>query len=212
MEIDVTDLSPRAAYLLMTAAIAPRPIAWVASQGAGGIQNLAPFSFFQMISGRPPTLIISASLPDGEVPKDTVRNIAETGDFTVNLISFALKDQMNETSFGYGPDISEFDRCGVASRPSVKIKAPRVSEAPISFECIARRIQPYPDDHPSCHLIFGEVVMAHLDPKVLDDAGAIDPDKLDLIARMGGDWYGRMRNPGNFQLSRPMAEKPASPP
>lgn len=203
MLIDFNGLDARKAYFWMASTITPRPVAWVTSESSAGVVNLAPFSFFQMVTSRPPTLMISPLVySDGRL-KDTTRNIMETGEFVVNLVSFDDKDAMNATSFGYDPGESELERCGIASVPSAKVKPPRVANVAVSFECRAASVQPWPADHPSCHIILGEVLAAHIDEGILDAAGQIDPAKLNLVSRMGADWYGRTNSDANFTLPRP---------
>ena len=204
MQIDFSTIDTRTAYFWMASTIAPRPVAWVTTQSAAGVTNLAPFSFFQMITPSPPTLMISPLLhPNGNM-KDTARNIQETGEFVVNLVPFGLVDTMNATSFSYGADESEIERCNVATLASTSVRPPRVAGVPVSFECRMASITAYPADKPSCHMILGQVVTAHVNEKILDAAGQIDPVKLDLVSRMGADWYGRMSGEANFALGRPV--------
>src|SRR5271154_6169713 len=112
MRIDFS-ADPRKAYGWMASAIGPRPVAWVTTCSAEGIVNLAPFSFFQMITGMPPTLMISPLLQSDGSIKDTTRNITATGEFVVNLVPFSLVGKMNETSFAFPADVSEIDQCGI---------------------------------------------------------------------------------------------------
>ncbi|MCU6434522.1 flavin reductase family protein [Undibacterium sp. Jales W-56] len=187
----------------MASTITPRPVAWVSTRANNGRTNLAPFSFFQMITPSPPTLMISPLVNSNGSMKDTVRNIEETGEFVVNLVSHDLVQLMNETSFGYDAEISEFEQCGVTAQPSAIVQAPRVQGTPVSFECKLSRLMPYPEHAPSCYVIFGEVVAAHIDDLILGEDKQIDPMKLDLVSRMGADWYGRTKASENFTLTRP---------
>lgn len=194
----------------MASAIAPRPIAWVSSRSKDGIVNLAPFSFFQMVTATPPTLMISPLRQSDGSLKDTTRNIIETGEFVVNLVPHELREKMNATSFSFPGDVSEIEQCGIATQAAERVKPPRVIGVPVSFECRLASAQPYPADKPSCHIILGEVLIAHIDDRVLDEHGHIDPRKLDLISRMGGDWYGRINSDDNFKMTRPQGwDKPA---
>ena len=118
MLIDFTTLDRRTAYFWMASTIAPRPVAWVSSVSAAGLTNLAPFSFFQMVTPRPPTLMI-CPLHNGDGSlKDTARNIRDTGEFVVNLVTFPMVQQMNATSFSFDAGTSEFEQVGVESAPS----------------------------------------------------------------------------------------------
>lgn len=211
MLIDFSTLDARTAYFWMASTITPRPVAWVSTCSSDGVHNLAPFSFFQMVTPAPPTLMISPLLhPDGRM-KDTARNIMETGELVVNLVPFAQVEQMNRTSFSYAPSESEIERCEIATLASSMVVPRRVANIPISFECRLASMTSYPPDKPSCHLILAEVVAAHVDDGTLDASGQIDPVKLDLVSRMGADWYGRTNGEANFSLKRPAGwDRPAS--
>lgn len=203
MQLDFATMDRRTAYFWMASTITPRPVAWVSTMSGSGVTNLAPFSFFQMVTASPPTLmIVPQHNTDGSL-KDTARNIGTSGEFVVNLVSHAMVEQMNATSFGFDADVSEFERCGVASAPSVRVRPPRVLSAPIAFECTVTSLMPYPPQRPTCAIILGEVVMAHADPSILDAQQQIDPARLDVVSRMGADWYGRTNAPTNFSLARP---------
>lgn len=203
MLLDFTTMDRRTAYFWMASTIAPRPVAWVSSAAADGHTNLAPFSFFQMITPHPPTLMICPQQNGDGTMKDTARNIRDTGEFVVSLVSFPMVQQMNATSFAFDAGTSEFDEVGVAASPSHVVRPPRVRDAPISFECRLSSLQPYPDVAPSCVIILGEVVAAHVDPAIVGVDGIVDPNALDVVSRMGADWYGRTKSDANFTLPRP---------
>jgi len=101
--------------------------------------------------------------------------------------------------------VSEFEQAGVEAAPSLHVKPARVLKSPVSFECQAVQVQPYPAEQPSCHLILGRVLTMHIDEAVLDAQGQVDPARLDLVSRMGGAWYGRTNTDANFTLARPKA-------
>ncbi len=203
MELDFAGLETRHAYRWMASSITPRPVAWVSSLSAEGVSNLAPFSFFQMVTAAPPTLMFCPLLQADGAAKDTVANVLATKEFVVNLVSHDQIDLMNATSFTYPPGVSEFERCAVPSAPSRRITPQRVLGAPVAFECKLSRVMPYPEDKPSCYVVFGEVVYAHIDDSILDSQGYIDPMRINLVSRMGGNWYGRTASPENFELERP---------
>ncbi|MBC7415369.1 MAG: flavin reductase family protein [Herminiimonas sp.] len=210
MLIDFSALDARTAYFWMASTITPRPVAWVSTCSASGVTNLAPFSFFQMITPAPPTLMISPLLHPGGALKDTARNIQETGEFVVNLVPFSMVNAMNASSFSFGADESEIERCNIATLASDRVRAPRVADVAVSFECRLASMTAYPAIAPSCHIILGEVMVAHIDQKILGPDGQIDPDKLDLVSRMGADWYGRTGDEVNFTLQRPQGwDRPA---
>lgn len=203
MLIDFSGLAPSQAYEWMSSLIVPRPIAWVSTVNADGQPNLAPFSFFQMVTGKPPTLLICPLLQRGGAFKHTLDNIRATGEFVVNLAGPAHAQALNATSATFGAEVDEFAACGVPSLPSSQVAPPRVADAPASFECRLAQIMPYPLDAPSCHLVFGQVLAAHVDEALLAPDGTLDPGQVDLLYRMGGQWYGRSRTDSNFTLPRP---------
>lgn len=203
MLIDFTDLPARQAYFWLASTVTPRPVAWVSSLSPGGVANLAPFSFFQVVTHTPPTLMVCPLVNSDGSMKDTANNIAATGEFVVNLVPHRLVEAMNQTSFGYPRDTSEFAQAGIASLPSAKVQPRRVQGAPVAFECRLVSLTPYPANTPSCAIILGEVVAAHVDESILAANGQVDPTALDLVSRMGADWYGRTQSESNFTLQRP---------
>ncbi len=200
MQLDFSHLSPVEAYRWLASTITPRPIAWVSTRSAAGVSNLAPFSFFQVISSNPATLLINVGLKDGAL-KDTARNARDSGELVVQLVSAAQAEAMNASAAALAHGVSEFEHCGIASEPSSRVQAPRVAGAPVAFECRVAQILPYPPQTPNCELIFAEVLVAHIDDRVLDSDGRIDAARLDLVGRLGGSHYSFTRD--RFQLQRP---------
>lgn len=203
MLIDFSGFKPSQAYDLMSSLIVPRPIAWVSTESINGQANLAPFSFFQMVTGKPPTLLICPLMQRGGKLKDTLENILATKEFVVNLAGPKHAQALNATSFTFDSNISEFSACNIPSTHSSRVKPPRVLDAPASFECKLAMLEPYPKEAPSCHLLFGEVLVAHVDDSLLSIDGTLDPSKVDLLFRMGGEWYGNTKSEHNFKLARP---------
>lgn len=201
MLLDFAQLSALEAYRWLAATVTPRPIAWVSTRSPEGVDNLAPFSFFQVISDQPPTLMINVGSRDDGSLKDSLRNARDTGELVIQLVPFALAEAMNATAALLGPQVSEFEQCGIAREASLRVAPPRVAGAPVVFECRVAEIQPYPRQAPNCHLIFAEVMLAHIDEAVLDGEGRIDPARLDLVGRLGGSGYTRTRD--FFRMQRP---------
>jgi len=201
MLIDFTTLSPRDAYNWMADTITPRPIAWVSTISSEGKANLAPFSFFNGITGNPPTLMFSAVNNREGVKKDTVRNIEATGEFVVNLVPFALTEKMNACAalLPYGE--SEFEAFGIAAAAVTRIRPHRVAEAPVSFECTLHTIVPVGEGAGAASVVFGRIVAAHVSDAVLGADGKIDPALLDTVGRIGGENYVTTRD--RFTLKRP---------
>jgi flavin reductase (DIM6/NTAB) family NADH-FMN oxidoreductase RutF len=189
-------------YRILINSVVPRPIAWVSTLNDGQL-NLAPFSFFNAVSAKPPLLAFAPSLRliDGQsTPKDTLHNIRETGEFVVNVVTFAVAEAMNLTSGDYDRTVDEFAVAKLHTRPSQIVRPPQVAESPISFECKVERIIDFGNEPPSGSLVIGEIVCVHLEETVVKD-GTIDPTALDLVGRMGGLQYSRTTE--RFELKRP---------
>jgi len=201
MKLDFSNLAPREVYRWMVGTILPRPIAWVSTVSPEGRTNLAPFSFFQGIGSNPPMLMfVPANTRDG-AKKDTLRNIEQVPEFVVNLVPFALAEPMNATAalLPYGE--SEFERFGVAAAPAERVRPPRVAAAPVSFECTLHSITRLGEGPLAANVVFGRILLAHVNDAVLDASGLPDPAKLDLIGRLGGESYTRTTE--RFDLKRP---------
>jgi flavin reductase (DIM6/NTAB) family NADH-FMN oxidoreductase RutF len=201
MRIDLTAIPAREAYQWMTSTILPRPIAWVSTVSPEGKTNLAPFSFFQGVTSAPPSLMfVPVNLRDG-AKKDTLRNIEATGEFMVNLVSFAQAEMMSKCAalLPYGE--SEFEAFGVPSVAAEQVRPPRVAGAPVSFECRLHSITRIGEGAGAANVIFGLIGLVHVDDAVLGADGKVDPVKLDLVARLGGEAYSRMGE--IFTLKRP---------
>jgi len=208
MRIDLTALASRDAYSWMTSTITPRPIAWVSTISAEGKTNLAPFSFFQGVTSAPPSLMfVPVNLRDGS-KKDTVRNIEATGEFVVNLVSFAQAELMNRCAalLPYGE--SEFEAFGVPSVAAESVKPPRVAGAPVSFECRLHSITRIGEGAGAANVVFGLIGVMHVDDAVIGAEGKVDPVKLDLVARLGGESYSRLGE--IFSIKRPDRTAPGA--
>ena len=192
------DLPPREAYRLMISVVVPRPIAWVSTIGAGGIRNLAPFSFFNAVGGAPPTVMVSIGRRAGQ-PKDTLRNIEETGEFVVNIVDETLATQMNHTSGDWPYEADEFDLAGLAVAPSIDVRPPRVAAAPVALE--VRMTQIVPVDETTYTIVLGRVLRYHIREGLLRPNGMVDATLLKPIARLSGNEYATIG--GVFSLARP---------
>ncbi|MEY3775308.1 MAG: hypothetical protein RLZZ129_2088 [Verrucomicrobiota bacterium] len=201
MQLDFSALDARTAYQWMISTILPRPIAWVSTISADGKTNLAPFSFFQGITANPPTLMFVPVNNRQGVKKDTVRNIEAVPEFVVNLVSHELGEQMNRTAalLPYGE--SEFERFGIATAPSTKVRPPRVAAAPVAFECTLDRIVHIGEGPLAANVVFGRIHAAHISDAILGADGRPDARKLDLIGRLGGEDYATTRE--IFTIERP---------
>jgi flavin reductase (DIM6/NTAB) family NADH-FMN oxidoreductase RutF len=201
MRIDFSTLKPRDIYQWMTSTIMPRPIAWVSTISADGKPNLAPFSFFQGITSAPPSLMfVPVNNRDGG-KKDTLRNIEQVPEFVVNLVPEALAEKMNATAalLPYGE--SEFDAFGLAPAPSDRVRPPRVAEAPVAFECKLHSVVQIGEGPLAGNVVFGLIQLMHIADDAVVPGAYANPEKLNLIGRMGGELYARTRD--TFAVKRP---------
>lgn len=197
--IDPSELSSRERYRLMISSIIPRPIALVTSIGKNGVVNAAPFSYFNGVTSSPPIISISVGYRKGTA-KDTGRNIRETGEFVVNIVSQNIAEKMNIASGDYPPEISEITEANLQIIPSEIVSPPRLAESPIQMECKLYKlieIGEGPND-----LILGEVLRWHLHTNIkIDNRYHIDPASVDVIGRLGGPQYCTTDNV--FEMVRP---------
>ena len=207
MNVSPSSFSHSELYGLILNSVAPRPIAWVSTLSASGQPNLAPFSFFNCACIAPPLLAFAPGLRKpkqagsaaGE-PKDTLRNIRETKEFVINVVTYELAEAMNQTSGEYDASINEFELAQIASAPSQVVTVPRVAASPVSFECKLYQILDFSPSPLSSSLVIGEIVSIHMDEANMKD-GKLDRNSLDLIGRMGGIQYTRTTQ--RFEMVRP---------
>jgi len=200
MQFDPQIVAPQSIYKLLIGCVVPRPIAWVSSLSDEALPNLAPFSFFMAVCNNPPTLAFSSGRREDK-KKDTVRNIEYTQDFVVNLVDDALAEQMNLTAGEYPPAVDEFALTGLTAAPGIKVKAPRVAEAPISMEC--RVVQILPVGHGPHSLVLGEIVYFHIRDDLYDpNTGRIDMHRLHPVGRLAGNLYTHVHD--IFEMKRPV--------
>jgi len=186
MQIDPGELSPVEAYKLLISMIVPRPIAFVSTRALDGSLNLAPFSFFNGVSSYPPIISVAIGAKAGGQPKDTLRNIRETGEFVVNMVTENIGQAMHQASAEYPYGTSEFEQVGLTPVPSVKIATPRVAESPVSLECTLMQEIPIAESNTS--LIIGRVVWYHANDDIISDL-TIDIEDYPIIGRLGGRAY-----------------------
>ena len=178
----------------------PRPIAWVSTVSNDGVANLAPFSFFSGVTASPPSIMFSpVNRPDGS-SKDTVVNIRDSGQFVINVVPFALAEQMNLTSAEFPAETSEFEAAGVTPIASVKVVPPGVQESPIQMECELIQIVEIGQGPLAANLVIGKILLVRVADQVTT-GGRIDAGKLDAIGRLGGRSY--CRSLDQFEIERP---------
>jgi len=197
------DLPSRDAFHVLTRTVGPRPIAFVSSLSAKGEGNLAPFSYFNLGGAHPPSVVFSVLNDRHGREKDTLLNVRETGEYAISVVHRAMAEKMNVTSRAFPRGIDEFEQAGFTHAPCELIRPPRVAESPVSMECRLHTIVPHGEGPLAAHYIIGEVLLVHVQDAVLDEEGRIDPRKLDLIGRMGGDWYAHAAGSALFEMPRP---------
>jgi len=186
-------------YRTLTSIVVPRPIGWISTTGTDGVDNLAPYSFFNVATTDPPTVLFAPGhrsyADDGRT--DTARNARETGAFVVNLVTGEFAESMNETSATLAPGESEFDHAGLERTPSTVVEPPRVAGVAAAMECELREIQSV-----GAHeLVLGEVVRFHLDDRLLTDDDRVDVTEVDAVGRLASSWYDRTES--RFEMERP---------
>jgi flavin reductase (DIM6/NTAB) family NADH-FMN oxidoreductase RutF len=197
-------LETRDVHRLLSSSIAPRPIAFASTIDAKGNVNLSPFSFFNVFSSNPPILIFSpARRVRDNTTKHTLQNAAETKEVVINIVDFSIVEQMSESSKEYDKGVNEFIEAGLTEVPSLKVKPPRVLESPVSFECKVENIISLGEHGGAGQLVIAKVVHIHVKSELLDKNDQIDAEKLDLVARLGGDWYTRVTKDSMFKLEKP---------
>ncbi len=200
MFFDFASLPARERYKLLVATVVPRPIAWVVSLGLDGQLNAAPFSFFNAFAGDPPVVGVGIGSHEPGRPKDTRRNIVDTRQFVVNLVSEDMAEAMNVTAIDFEPGVSEISEAGLDTCPSVHVKPPRIAASPVAMECeLMQLVELGPDSG----LVLGRVLAMHVrEDMILDPVRHyIDTPALKLIGRMHGSSY-YARTSDLFEMER----------
>jgi len=203
IDLSSAEHSWRAMHRLYLSFIQPRPIAFASTIDEQGRPNLAPFSFYNMMSANPPVVVFSPALNRHSQPKDTLRNIRATGEFVIATVTEPIAERMNICSTEFPPGVSEFEQSGLTPLPARKVRAMLVKESPVNIECRLRQIVSLGDGAGAGQAIFGDVLAVHVDDAVLLAGDMVcDPMKLQAIGRMGGDLYGRTTNPFSLESIR----------
>ncbi|WP_108867600.1 flavin reductase family protein [Aquimarina aquimarini] len=203
--IDPLQVTTGKLHGLMLGAIGPRPIAFASTVDDNGTANLSPFSFFNVFSANPPILIFSpARRVRNNTTKHTLDNAISTKEVVINIVNYDIVQQMSLSSTEYPEGVNEFVKSGLTMVPSEKVKAYRVGEAPVQFECKVNEVVPMGQEGGAGNLVICEVLLMHINEDVMDDNNKIDQHKIDLVARMGGNWYTRA-NMGMFEVPKPLS-------
>ncbi|WP_103865247.1 flavin reductase family protein [Aquimarina sp. I32.4] len=203
--IDPSQVTTGKLHGLMLGAIGPRPIAFASTIDDNGTANLSPFSFFNVFSANPPILIFSpARRVRDNTTKHTLDNAVSTKEVVINVVNYDIVQQMSLSSTEYPEGVNEFVKSGLTMVPSEKVKAYRVGEAPVQFECKVNEVVPMGQEGGAGNLVICEVLLMHINEDVMDENNRIDQHKIDLVARMGGNWYTRA-NMGMFEVPKPLS-------
>ncbi len=208
LSIDPKETENSRVYSLLTSAVAPRPIALASTVDSLENPNLSPFSFFNCFSSNPPVLVFSPVRRgrDGTA-KDTLENIYEVKEVVINLVSYSMVQQASLASTEYPKGINEFTKAGFTAIASERVKPFRVRESPVQLECKVTDIISLGDKGGAGNLVVCEVLLIHYNENVLDENGAIDPYKIDLVARMGANWYCRASGSSIFEVEKPLLKR-----
>ena len=206
VSIDPKDLPVQKLHQYLLGAIGPRPIAFASTVDAVGKPNLAPFSFFNVFSANPPILIFSpARSGRTNTTKDTYNNVKVVPEVVINVVNYDIVHQMSLASSPYAPGVNEFEKAGFTALKSDNVKPFRVAESPVQFECKVNEVIELGTEGGAGNLIICEVLKIHIHDEVLDSNGMIDQQKIDLVARMGGDWYSRANAESMFEITKPIS-------
>lgn len=204
MRIVPGEISTALLHAHLLGAVAPRPICFASTVDADGRPNLSPFSFFNVFGSKPPVLIFSPArrVRDNTI-KHTLENIYATKEVVINVVNHAIVQQMNLASCEFPAGVDEFAKAGFTALPSEMVKPFRVAESPAQLECKVLQVIETGDSGGAGNLIVCEMVCMHLADEVLNENGIIDPHKIDLVARMGGDFYCRASGSSVFTVQKP---------
>src|SRR5579862_1024136 len=200
--LDPAEMTRADAHRLLLHCVAPRPIAFTSTLSTEGVPNLAPFSYFMAGGANPPSVVISPLTDRTGNPKDTLRNIQATGEYVINVVTYAMRERVNRASAEFPYGVDEWREAGLTPAVTVKVKPSRVLESPLSIECRLFEIVAHGSGPLAANYVIGEVVYFHIAKAVMPD-GVLEPRLVDYVARMGGDWYARANAPAMFEMPRP---------
>ena len=204
LTINTSDISPLELQGYLQSAIAPRPICLASTIDKEGQVNLSPFSYFNLFSMNPPICIFSPSRRVRDnTTKHTLENLKEVPECVINIVNYAMVQQVSLSSCEYSKDINEFNKAGFTQISSDIVAPPRVAESPIQLECTVAQIIALGEKAGAGNLVLAEIKKIHIAEAVLNAQNKIDQAKLDLVARLGGDWYARITEQNLFEVTKP---------
>lgn len=207
ISFDPYDIPIRERHQYITGSVGPRPVCWASTVNEKGEANLAPYSFFNAFGSNPPTLIFSSNRRGRDnSTKDTLHNIEATREVVINVVPYRLVNQMNICSTDYASEINEFEKAGVTGIDSKLVKPQRVKESPVQFECKVKDIITFGEIGGAPNLFICEIVQMHIDESILGEDKMIDPQKIDLVGRMGKEYYVRAHGDAVFEINNPFTK------
>lgn len=205
LRIDPKEVKTPALHGYLLGAVAPRPIAFASTVDAQGNPNLAPFSFFNVFSANPPIAIFSPALSGRTgLTKHTYDNIKEVPEVVINVVNYDMVQQASLASTEYAKGVNEFEKAGFTPLKSELVKPFRVKESPAQLECKVKQVIELGTQGGAGNLIICEIVLMHINEDVLDEHKQIDPRKIDLVARLGANWYSRTNAGALFEVTKPI--------
>ncbi len=202
--IDISSLPVMEKQQWLQHAIAPRPVCFASTIDKQGNVNLSPFSFFNLFSSNPPIVIFSpARRGRDNTTKHTLENVLEVPECVINIVDYAMVQQMSLSSCEFPKEVNEFVKAGFTEQPSTRVKPPMVKEAKIKLECKVNEVKSLGENGGAGQLVIAEVLCMHVDESILGEDGKIDQQKLELIARLGGDWYCKVDSSNLFKVPKP---------
>ncbi len=206
LTIDPKEIAVPKLHHYLLGAIGPRPIAFASTLDVDGNENLAPFSFFNVFSANPPILVFSpARSGRTNETKDTYNNVKVNPEVVINVVNYDIVHQMSLASSPFAPGVSEFKKAGFTALASEAVAPKRVAESPVQFECKVIEVKELGNQGGAGNLVICEVLKIHIDESVLNEDQMIDQHKIDLVSRMGGNWYCRADKESMFEIKKPMA-------
>jgi flavin reductase (DIM6/NTAB) family NADH-FMN oxidoreductase RutF len=205
LTLDPKDLPIPKLHGYLLGAVGPRPIAFASTIDENGVNNLSPFSFFNVFSAAPPILIFSpARNGRTNTTKDTYNNVKAIPEVVINIVNYDILHQMSLSSSPYAPGVDEFVKAGLTPLASETIRPMRVQEAPVQFECKVNQVIELGDQGGAGNLVICEVTKIHIHEEILGEDGMIDQHKINLVARMGGNWYCHANEASMFEVAKPL--------
>jgi flavin reductase (DIM6/NTAB) family NADH-FMN oxidoreductase RutF len=204
LKFDPGDISVPKFHHLMLGAIAPRPIALASTIDKEGRPNLSPFSFFNAFGANPPIVVFSPSRRGKDnTTKHTYENIKEVPEVVINAVTYGMVQKVSDSSADFPKGVNEFDMVGLTMQPSDLVKPFRVKESPVQFECKVLQVIETGYGHAAGNLVICEILRIHVNQEVMDEQGRIDQHKIDLVGRLGGEYYVRASGSALFEMAKP---------